>query len=347
MFLLFLIISYLLVYKAGFFLNLPYSDLNNNVNFSGFSINQSSVFIYGIMPFVSSSIFFTLLKSLEGVKAEKYNFKNIYALSLFFGCFLFSISHIYNDVQSIFNLDYAIQALNAICGISICVWLALLVSKTGLINGMSFLIFITVLQFLKSVFVFSDSIFYIIVTLSPFIFLMVFFEISFFKILFSKPRYYNNNIFSDNKSYLPLKINNSGIMPLIILYAIDYIISPYIGPAFYPNLLKNSFYVVIIFSLIKFYSPIILNVSEIAAKLKKSNIIVDGLRPGESTVKYFSSVQSYLDFLSLAYLSLVMFYPSLVLNNYSVSGLSVLILITVSLEIMSKVSFYKKSDYNF
>ncbi len=163
------------------------------------------------------------------------------------------------------------------------------------------------------------------------------------------------------QSYLPLKVNQAGVIPLI--FAISVLIFPQfiaqaasiISPAaaiklndlvsrFLNNqLFYGMFYFLLVFVFTYFYTAITFNPEEIAKNLQRSGGFVPGIRPGETTGKFFSGIVNRITFFGAAFLGLIAVLPLIIqrftnVQVLTISGTALLIVVAVALETMRQIN---------
>ncbi len=161
-------------------------------------------------------------------------------------------------------------------------------------------------------------------------------------------------------SYLPLKVNQAGMIPLIFAVSVLLfpqfiaqvisVISP--GIALKVNSIVTGFlnnqllYGLVYFALVVlftyFYTAITFNPEEIAKNLQRSGGFIPGIRPGETTAKYFGSLVNRITFFGALFLGLIAVLPILVqrltgVSVLNVSGTALLIVVAVALETMRQI----------
>lgn len=162
------------------------------------------------------------------------------------------------------------------------------------------------------------------------------------------------------QSYLPLKVNQAGMIPLIFaisvllfpqfLAQVVVLISPAWGlkistlaQAFVANQLwYGIFYFLLVFVFTYFYTAITFNPEEVAKNLQQSGGFVPGIRPGENTEKYFHGIVNRITLFGAAFLGLIAILPILVqaftgVTVVTISGTALLIVVAVALETMRQV----------
>ena len=169
-----------------------------------------------------------------------------------------------------------------------------------------------------------------------------------------------NKMFGGVASYLPLKVNQAGMIPLIFaisvllfpqfLVQILSIFSPSVGlkvngvvSGFLNNqLIYGIVYFFLVFLFTYFYTAITFNPGEISKNLQRSGGFIPGIRPGETTTNYFSKLINRVTFLGAAALGLIAVLPLIVqsvtkISVLNVSGTALLIVVAVVLDSMRQL----------
>lgn len=353
---------------------------------SGGSLGRMSVFALSIVPYITSSIVIQLLgfvyKPLETIKKEgeagrkKINqltkFLTVllccfqsYGLSVGLETMSTNAGSVVLDPGYFFRFT-AVSSLTA--GTILLMWMGEQISSRGIGNGTSLIIFSGIVAGFPSAFI---SIFELGKTgeLSPIkiisilvisvglVFLIVFVEKSIRKIIVQYPRrQIGNKIVGGENSFIPIKINTSGVIPPIfagsvLLFPItilnflkdsDSIFSSFIAENFaHGKPLYVLMYVVFITFFSFFYTSIIFNPEETAENLKKYGGVVVGRRPGTQTSEYFDFVILRLTVIGAFYLSFVCAVPEILISAYSfpfyLGGTSLLIIVSVVIELTNQV----------
>lgn len=170
-----------------------------------------------------------------------------------------------------------------------------------------------------------------------------------------------NKMFGGASSYLPLKVNQAGMIPLI--FAVSVLLFPQflaqittvfsegfatkltsLVTQFMNNqLLYGIFYFGLVFAFTYFYTSITFNPEEISKNLQRSGGFIPGIRPGDSTSHYFSKTISRLTLFGAAFLGLIAIMPILVqavtgIAVLTISGTALLIVVAVALETMRQIN---------
>ena len=170
-------------------------------------------------------------------------------------------------------------------------------------------------------------------------------------------------VFGGNRQYLPLKVNQAGVMPII--FASSLLMFPSILfnwlDGHYPNnavfhglhdaftrgtsFIYNLLYVVLIYFFCYFWTAITFNPKDMAENLKNFGTFIPGHRPGRATANYLEKVMVRITYVGAGFLALVAVTPTIVTNgfgiNYSVGqyfgGTSLLIAVSVAFDLVQKI----------
>jgi preprotein translocase subunit SecY len=393
----------LIVYRIGIFIPLPGIDskiINDFFNtssssifsminmFSGGAFQRMSIFSLNIMPYITASIIVQLMgsiyKSLEDLRKEgeagrrKINQYTKY-LSLALGVFQ-SVGLYYafsNLEQSAFVSSSKIFLWTTVFSLlgstMFLMWLGDKITHQGIGNGISLLIATGIVAELPgnitNIFQMSKSGVYsfgfVLFLMVLFIMLIMFVVCVEKAVRKVKIQYANRNLLreqSDN-SYIPLKINISGVIPpifassiLMFPLAILQFFSPELASKMSTYLQRGGLLYVTLFTVAVvffsfFYSTIVFNTEELADNLKKSNCFVPGIRPGKNTAEYFDDIVGRLTFIGALYLVLVCVIPDILFAKYSVQiaigGTSLLIIVSTIIDLVAQFQSYVFSEkYN-
>ena len=169
-----------------------------------------------------------------------------------------------------------------------------------------------------------------------------------------------NKMYGGAQSYLPLKVNQAGMIPLI--FAISVLLFPQFLAqvltlvsttwalkvnAFATSFVSNQlyygiFYFLLVFVFTYFYTAITFNPEEVAKNLQRSGGFVPGIRPGESTEKFFGSIMNRITFFGAIFLGFIAILPIIVqavtgIAVVTISGTALLIVVAVALETMRQI----------
>lgn len=357
--------------------------------FSGGALSRFSVFALGIMPYISASIIFQMLSyvlpSLEAIRKEgeqgrrkitQYTRYGTLALGLFQG---FGIA-VALETQPGLVLDPGFMfrittTVSLLTGTMFLMWLGEQITERGLGNGISIIIFAGIVAGLPSG---VSGLFQLVSTgaISPlaaiFVIAIVLVVTAFvvfvergqrrITVNYAK-RQIGNRIYGGQSSYLPLKINMSGVIPPI--FASSLILFPAtlagwfttgdatrwirdLAASLSPGQpLYTLLYAALILFFAFFYTALVFNPKETAENLKKGGAFIPGIRPGEQTARYIDRVLLRLTLGGAIYLVFVCLVPEFLNLRFNVpfyfGGTSLLIVVVVTMDFMSQAQAYMMS----
>jgi preprotein translocase subunit SecY len=347
--------------------------------FSGGSLSRLSLFALGIMPYITASIILQLLTvvvpSLERLQKEGEvgqqkitQYTRYLTVGLAFGqsigyVFLFNSFGKESNTSVVGNLTFAKTFLIVICltaGCTLLMWLGELITQRGIGNGISLMIFASIASSIPSgITKWWDSPDQVFVVMMPFIALAVIVAIVFVQegqrripVQYAK-RVVGRKMTSGGSTYLPLRVNMAGVIPVIFAASIM-AFPPTIGqllntPAaldfaafFSPNswaYVIGEIFFIIVFTY--FYTAVTFNPVDQADNLKKYGGFIPGVRPGRPTAEYLDRILSRLTFPGALYLGAVAALPTILISqtsaNFYFGGTSILIVIGVALDTVKQL----------
>jgi preprotein translocase subunit SecY len=365
------------VIRIGNFIPIPNVDqrylvniLNSTSSLKPFFNGENlvlSVFSLGILPNINASILIQLLTSAvpfleklqkeEGESGRRQIKQYTRILTLILAIFeSLSISFSLRPILFNWNIDVCFQITLALTtGSMIVLWLSDLITENGIGNGSSLLISLNILSTLPNTITTilqSGTLVSVGASFFSFTFLIIGIvyvqeAIRIIPIVSSKQLFVQQNNSRSVKSssaYIPLKINQGGVMPVIFsstfLTFISVIITYIINSQILPINLNNSqfiniFYAVINFGLILafslFYSSLILNPKDIAKELNKMAVTIPKIRPGKQTASFLKKTISRLALLGALFLAILVTIPN-IRSSYGLGVTSLLILVGVTVE---------------
>jgi len=361
--------------------------------FSGGALERLSIFALGVMPYISASIIIQMMTSvipkLEALKKEgeagrrkitQYTRYGTVALALFQGL---GIAIAIEGQQAaggpvvlVPGLGFKITTVaTLVTGTMFLVWLGEQISERGIGNGISLIIFGSIVAGLPSAVAGTLELartgaFTPIGVLALFIgaiavtAFVVFVERGQRRLTVNyAKRQQGRRMLAGQSTHLPHKLNMAGVIPPI--FASSIILFPaslgsWFGQSDGMGWLKDIattlspgqpiytlVYAGMIIFFCFFYTALVFNPKEIADNLKKSGAFVPGIRPGAQTAGYIDKVVSRLTLAGAAYLTVVCLIPEFLIVKWSVpfyfGGTSLLIIVVVMMDMMSQVQSYLMS----
>ena len=357
--------------------------------FSGGALSRFTIFALGIMPYISASIIMQLMTvvspSLEALKKEgesgrrkitQYTRYGTVVLATFqalgISVALESQPNLVIDPGLAFRFT---TVLTLMTGTMFLMWLGEQITERGIGNGISMIIFGGIVAGLPSamggtlelvrtgamsVFI-ALFIFALVVGVTM---VVVYVEKGQRRILVNyAKRQVGNRLYGGQSSFLPLKLNMSGVIPPI--FASSIILFPatlasWFGSNEHMVWLKdisgalspgNALYIIMYASAIIFfcffYTALVFNSKETADNLKKSGAFVPGIRPGDQTARYIDRIITRLTLVGAIYITLVCLLPEFLHTQYNVpfyfGGTSLLITVVVTMDFMAQLQAYLMS----
>ena len=349
--------------------------------FSGGTLANFSIMALGLGPYINASIIFQLLTfvvpSLEELSKEgeygqeKINrYTRLVAVPLA-GLQAFAMYALLKGqgiIGTLPPINLVALVLTMTAGTVFAVWLGELITEYGISNGISFLIFAGIVARLPvtlgqtaSVYNSAD-LFKMLIFLAASIIivgLIVFMNEATRQIPISYARRVNKA--SASSSYLPLRLNQAGVIPIIFAVSLVFLPSllsqglsgsnnpqlaqfaTRLSQAFNPQtLLYNIFYFLLVFGFTYFYTAIVFSPEKISENLQKNGGFIPGIRPGSQTTKYLSGVLSKITLVGATFLGLIAVLPSFFQNavgvaNLAIGGTGILIIVSVVLEFTREI----------
>jgi preprotein translocase subunit SecY len=361
---------------------------------SGQALLRLSVFALGIMPYITSSIILQLLTvvipRLETLKQEgqtgqakitqytRYLTVGLAILqstgyielarsgTLFNGCGSAGNSPLIPN-GSVFNI--ANMVITMVAGTTVIMWMGELITDRGVGNGMSLMIFTQVIAVIpgEMLSIYKEKhAFVFIIVLAVGIAIIAFVALMEqaqrrIPVQYAK-RMVGRRMYGGTSTYIPLKVNQAGVIPVIFASSLLYI--PQLASQLFgagkkqdspwvvwinTNLVSGAkptyaaaFFVLIVF-FTYFYVSITFNPAEVADNMKKYGGFIPGIRPGGPTAGYLSYVLSRLTAAGSLYLGLVALIPIVAIglldanSQFPLGGTSIMIAVGVGLDTVKQI----------
>lgn len=343
---------------------------------SGGSLQRFSIFALGVSPYINASIIMQLLQmdvipyfsdlAKQGqVGQQKLNQITRY-MGIIFGFaqgYAMSFYFLGKSNGVLANLEVAL-VLTA--GTALLMWLGDQVTQKGIGNGISLIIMagivISLPHMMKTAFdtlVVTGTSKAVAAGIASFILFIIVYLLVVIGIIYIEGAERRISIQYANKStsslgkqnYMPIKINSAGVIPVIFastLLSVPQTIAQFINKTGFTNFVSKyldytkpfgfGLFIVLIFFFAYFYTFVQLKPADIAKNLQDNGGYVPGVKPGESTEKYFSKVISRLTITGALFLAVIASLPIVVNavtklpSQVSIGGTSLLIVVGVAIE---------------
>jgi len=356
--------------------------------FTGGGLSTIGIFALGILPYINASIIMQLLASaipaLEDLQKNEGEIgrRKIAQITRYvaLGWAVIQSTGITIGLLRPYAINnsplFVIETVLAIsAGSMFVMWVSELITERGLGNGASLLIFVNIVAVLPRTL--ANTIDYAQTggrqAIAQVVILILVFLVMIVGIVFvqegtrripiiSARRQVGRRLYRERTSYLPLRLNQGGVMPIIFASAVLVLPSSVAGFAeksplnavlnqIAIALRPGTIWYVIVYSLLiiffsYFYASLISNPEDIAQNLKKMGTSIPGIRPGKATIAYLEGVLNRLTLLGAIFLTIVATVPTFVESATGVTtfqgfgATSLLILVGVAIDTAKQVQTY-------
>ena len=379
--------------------------------FTGGSLSQSTIFGLGIMPYISAAIIFQLLASVsERLKAiqkegpagrqkiQEYTRYTTVGLCLVQSAFWLSFLQgggdgglVYPAYRGTFTF-WACGVIGLTAGTVFLMWLGEQIDKYGIGNGISLIITAGIIAFMPNAIGqiaggFSlaggdankpygiDTVIFLVVAFVVVVAGSVVITQGQRRIPIQQAKHTRGRrVYGGQKSYLPLRVNHGGVMPII--FASSLMIFPsmlfnWVGAAFpadaeaggvykffqgIASLLQDEFrnmtgylyaliYIGLIYFFAYFWTTVQFQPKEMATQLRDNGSFVPGLRPGPRTADYLETVMERITYVGAGFLAVIAVIPTIVMGLFKIDfmvaqflgGTGLLITVSVMLDFVQRI----------
>lgn len=394
----------LIVYRLGSHIPIPGMDPNGlaqffqrNQNtflgmfnmFSGGALERMSIMALGIMPYISASIVVqmmsTVIPSLDALKKEgeagrrtlnKYTRQGTLALALVQAIGMCT-GLIAGGLTITSGLGFYIPAVaSLVAGSMFLMWLGEQITERGVGNGISMLIFASIIASAPSMIsqALSQDMNMIVILIFAALGLAVVAAIVFIEraqrrvpVNYAQKQQQGRKVYAQQQSHLPLKLNMAGVIPaifasslLLLPASLGQWTSGVDNPTLTQEILQNISLVLqpgqplylLLFALMiiffcYFYTALMFNPAEVAENLKRSGAYIPGIRPGMQTKRYLDFVLNRLTFIGAMYMTIICLMPMIIQFSFNIpiplGGSSLLIMVVVLMDFISQIQAHLMS----
>ena len=351
--------------------------------FAGGAVQRMAIFALNIMPYISASIIIQLLTSvfpsLEAIKKEGEQGRKVLNQYTRYLTVILAIFQAYGisvglegqaGIVSEPGIFFRISTVITLTGGTMfLMWLGEQITSRGIGNGSSLIIFAGIVAAFPSAIIntlelgrqgaISTGLILLVIAMSiGVIAFIVFMERAQRRLLITYPkRQVGNRVYEGQTSFLPLKLNTSGVIPPIFASSLLLLpttianfaqssdgggvlatIATYLG---HGRPLYMLMYIGLIVFFAFFYTAIVFNPTETADNLKKHGGFLPGIRPGERTAQFIDQVLTRITVIGAAYLSIICILPEMLISYAALpfyfGGTSLLIVVSVTMDTVAQV----------
>ncbi len=390
-------IGFLIIFRLGSFVVLPGVDPNlleqgadsgifGLLNtFLGGAFSRASIFGLGIMPYISASIVIQLLTvavpyfqkmQKEGDSGRKKMNQITRVLTIFItlgqsvGYLAYAVP---NEAIMINQTLFTVSSMILLSsGTIFCMWLGEKITDKGIGNGISMLIMIGIISRFPGAIVaealakgMSGALLFILEIVALFFVVMA--SVILTQAIRRVPVQYakqvvGNKVYGGQRQYIPLRVNASGVMPIIFAQSLMFLpgllagiwadssdIAATIGRTFsdIASWQYNLVFGILIILFTFFYTAITINSTQIADDLKRNGGFVPGVKPGKPTADFLDTILSRITLPGSVFLSIIAIMPAIAMVagvttdfSYFYGGTSLLIMVGVILDTLQQIESY-------
>jgi preprotein translocase subunit SecY len=372
--------------KLSAFFNSPTGDIFGLFNiFSGGGLSTVSIVMLGVGPYITASIVMQLLTMIfpklkqmyqeEGeagrAKFTQYSRLLTVPLALVQGGGFLLLLEKSGVVSQLGSLEMITNIIVIVAGSVFLMWLGELMTEFGIGNGTSLIIFAGIVAGVPSSLVALLATFtpaqiplyvgFVVVALIVILGVVIVTEAERpIPVTYAK-RIRGNKVYGGVSTYLPLRVNQAGVIPIIFALSIllfPQMIFQYLSTAISSGIMKSIvdvilavlkngwfysiFYFILVFLFTYFYTAVTFDPHAISENLQKNGAFIPGVRPGQSTSEYIARVLTRITLVGAIFLGLIAVLPLAMkavtgIQSLAIGGTALLIVVSVVIDLMKKI----------
>ncbi len=353
--------------------------------FSGGGVSRLSIVMLGVGPYITGSIIMQLLTMMspkmkammheegEAGRAKISQYSRLISVPLAalqaFG--FLALLQSQNVLPQLVGMSLFVNIVVITAGSLLLMWIGELISEFGIGNGVSLIIFAGIVAVLPTKimqmiakFDPSQLPFYLVFAVVAVIVIMAVVMVT--EAERSVPVTYakqvrGNKVYGGVSTYLPLKLNQAGVIPII--FALSILLFPQIIANFLSSssnltiagiassvssfLINPWFHAIIYFLLVfvftYFYTAVTFDPKQISDNLQKGGAFIPGVRPGDSTMEYLGKIVTRITLVGALFLGIIAVLPLVVQGiqsgdqTFAIGGTALLIVVSVVLDLLKKI----------
>ena len=352
--------------------------------FSGGGLSNLSLVMLGVGPYITASIVMQLLTLMiprlkqlyqeEGeagrAKFSMYSRLLTLPLALVQGISFLIILERQGVLPSLGLFPFVINLITIVAGSILLMWIGELISEYGLGNGLSVIIFAGIVASLPSQI--SQAVFSFDASQAPLYLTFIAAAVAVtaavvfiteaerpVPVTYAK-RVRGMKFFGGSATYLPLRLNQAGVIPII--FALSFLLIPQMFASFFQTssiaVLANvstfilstfqnlgvygALYFILVFLFTYFYTAVTFDPHQIAENLQKNGAFIPGVRPGQSTESYLGHVITRITFVGALFLGIIAVLPIAMqsvtgIQSLTLGGTALLIVVSVVLDLARRI----------
>ncbi len=347
--------------------------------FSGGTLVNFSVMALGLNPYINASIIIQLLTmvvpqlealSKEGEygrhKMNQYTRFLTIPLTFIQAVGIYVLLQRNNIIGTLAPIEFISFIVTLVAGTFILMWFGELISEFGLGNGISILIFAGIIGRVpivigQTITTLNQEMIFNFIAFGVIALVVIAAVVFINEAVRRIPVYYarrikGNRVYQAANNYLPLKLNQAGVIPII--FAVSFVLFPqiagnflrympnatvagigtFLAQAFNPaGFTYNIMYFILVVAFTFFYTIIVFNPQKIADEIQKHGGFIPGIRPGNATKVYLQKVVYKITTFGALFLGLIAILPAIVssltgFQGLVIGGAGILIVVSVVLE---------------
>jgi preprotein translocase subunit SecY len=354
--------------------------------FSGGAIGETTIFALGIMPYISASIIFSMLTkvspAIEAIQKEgaagqkKINqwtrlavvpIAVIQGLFIFTGVFLKNTQMITVEMRDHTFVLGLMVVMSLLAGALFVMWIGELITEFGVGNGASLIIMAGIVARIPVAMhrlstgdgsEFWQTLLFLAGIWIVTVLVVVFIHKGTRRIPIQYARLVRGpqGQMATNRHFLPLKVNMAGVMPIVfasVIFIVPALVFQWLNLSDIKDIFSTptgfvhvTLYVSLVFFFCFFWNRLMFQPAEIADNLREHGSFIPGIRPGQKTAEFLSSVLTRITLAGAAFLALIAIAPAFVTKSsslpqdmrYFLGGTSVLIVVGVALDLVDRLN---------
>lgn len=352
--------------------------------FSGGGLSQLSIIMLGVGPYITASIIMQLstvlsprLKRLYMEEGEagrqrfgQYSRLITVPLAFIQGFSFLILLERQSVIATLTPFEFAVNLIVIVAGSLLLMWLGELVTEFGIGNGVSIIIFAGIVASLPTsisqlIYAFDQSqiplyVGFLAATLVTIAAVVTVTEAERpIPVTYAK-RVRGSKMYGGVSTYLPLRVNQAGVIPII--FALSILLFPQmifgflaqvgnstvnaigtaVSGALQNQWLYGSLYFLLVFMFTYFYTAVTFDPDSIADNLQKNGAFIPGVRPGESTSLHINKTLVRITFVGATFLALIAILPLIMqgvtgITTLALGGTALLIVVSVVLDLIRKI----------